>query len=179
MQVCGGTDRMVDSCNSLEVNEHLVKANLYTIFFHFKVVVHERIILVLPPSPPAAKDGTWPIKMFFHFKVVCGGLSSALGVARCGRSAGCLLCVLWAMSAEVWGGYPVGVSISSSLYKLVNHPCIAFHTCIAHTIAILVHAFCAIYAPPPLTPEREREIFDPAGDWRGPWRALKALYERG
>jgi len=25
---------------------------------------------------------------------VCGGLSSALGVARCGRSAGCVLCVL-------------------------------------------------------------------------------------
>ena len=35
---------------------------------------------------------------------VCGGLSSALGVARCGRSAGCVLCVLWAMSAAVLGG---------------------------------------------------------------------------
>ena len=30
---------------------------------------------------------------------VCGGLSSALGVVRCGRSAGCVLCVLWAISA--------------------------------------------------------------------------------
>ena len=46
---------------------------------------------------------------------VCGGLSSALGVARCGRSAGCVLCVLWGVSAVVCvgGGYPVGVSISS------------------------------------------------------------------
>ena len=35
---------------------------------------------------------------------VCGGLSSALGVARCGRSAGCVLCVLWGMSAAVLGG---------------------------------------------------------------------------
>jgi len=31
-------------------------------------------------------------------------VSSALGVAQCGRSAGCVLCVLWAMSAAVWGG---------------------------------------------------------------------------
>jgi len=35
---------------------------------------------------------------------VCGDLSSALGVARCGHSAGCVLCVLWAMSAAVLGG---------------------------------------------------------------------------
>ena len=39
---------------------------------------------------------------------VRGGLSSTLGVARCGRSAGCVLCVLWAVSAAVcvggWGG---------------------------------------------------------------------------
>ena len=35
---------------------------------------------------------------------VCGGLSSTLGVARCGRSAGCVLCLLWAISAAVWGG---------------------------------------------------------------------------
>ena len=34
----------------------------------------------------------------------CGGLSSALEVARCGRSAGCVLCVLWAVSAVVLGG---------------------------------------------------------------------------
>jgi len=40
---------------------------------------------------------------------VCGGLSSALGVTRCGRSAGCVLCVLWAMSAAVLGrGVPCG-----------------------------------------------------------------------
>jgi len=48
---------------------------------------------------------------------VGGGLSSALGVVRCGRSAGCVLCVLWAISAAVWGGVPCGVSISSSLDK--------------------------------------------------------------
>jgi len=33
-----------------------------------------------------------------------GVLSSTLGVARCGGSAGCVLCVLWAISAAVWGG---------------------------------------------------------------------------
>ena len=39
----------------------------------------------------------------------CAGfLSSALGVARCGRSAGCVLCVLWAMSAAVLGRAPCG-----------------------------------------------------------------------
>jgi len=31
-------------------------------------------------------------------------MQSALGVARCGRSAGCVLCVLWVMSAAVLGG---------------------------------------------------------------------------
>ena len=35
---------------------------------------------------------------------VCRGLSSTLGVARCGRSAGCVLCALWAVSAAVFGG---------------------------------------------------------------------------
>jgi len=35
---------------------------------------------------------------------VCGGLSSTLGVARCSRSAGCVLCALWAVSAAVLGG---------------------------------------------------------------------------
>ena len=43
-----------------------------------------------------------------------GVLSSTLGVARCGGSAGCVLGVLWAVPAAVLGGgYPVGVSISS------------------------------------------------------------------
>jgi len=84
---------------------------------------------------------------------VCGGLSSTLGVARCGRSAGGVLCALWAVSAVVLGrGYPVGVRISSSssqtrgcevsLHKIfvyveaVVHesPILAFSppTCIAH-----------------------------------------------
>jgi len=46
--------------------------------------------------------------------------SSALGVARCGRSAGCVLCVLWAMLAAVLGGggYLVEVSISSSVWAM-------------------------------------------------------------
>ena len=35
---------------------------------------------------------------------VCGGLSSTLGLARCGRSAGCVLCAMWAVSAAVFGG---------------------------------------------------------------------------
>jgi len=39
---------------------------------------------------------------------VCGGLSSTLGVARCGRSAGCVLCALWAVSAAVLGGVSCG-----------------------------------------------------------------------
>jgi len=33
-----------------------------------------------------------------------GVLSSTLGVARCGRSAGCVLCALWAVPAAVCGG---------------------------------------------------------------------------
>ena len=46
-----------------------------------------------------------------------GVLSSSLGIARCGRSAGCVLCALWAVPAAVFGGgYPVGVSISSYTY---------------------------------------------------------------
>ena len=46
-----------------------------------------------------------------------GGLSSTLGVTRCGRSAGCVLCALWAVTAAVCGGgYPVGVSISPDSY---------------------------------------------------------------
>jgi len=47
----------------------------------------------------------------------CGGLSSALGVVRCGCSAGCVLCVLCAVGhigCCVGEEYPVGVSISSS-----------------------------------------------------------------
>jgi len=39
---------------------------------------------------------------------VCRNLSSPLGVARCGRSAGCVLCALWAVSAAVCGGVPCG-----------------------------------------------------------------------
>jgi len=47
---------------------------------------------------------------------VCGGLSYTPGVAQYDRSAGCVMCELWAMSAAVLGeGYPVGVSISSSV----------------------------------------------------------------
>jgi len=39
-----------------------------------------------------------------------------LGVVRCGGGAGCVLCALWAVPAAVLeGGYPVGVSISSSI----------------------------------------------------------------
>jgi len=33
-----------------------------------------------------------------------GVLSSTLGVARCGRSAGCVLCALWVVPAAVLGG---------------------------------------------------------------------------
>jgi len=34
--------------------------------------------------------------------------SSILGVARCGRSAGCVLCALWAVPAAVGEGVPCG-----------------------------------------------------------------------
>jgi len=37
-------------------------------------------------------------------KSPAGVLSSTLGVARCGRSAGCVLCALWAVPAVVLGG---------------------------------------------------------------------------
>jgi len=53
------------------------------------------------------------VTIFMHFSntkmqasgvgASAGGLSSALGVARCGRSAGCVLCVLWGMSAAMLG----------------------------------------------------------------------------
>ena len=66
-------------------------------------------------SGPSERDELRPFKWG---RRVCRGLSSALGVARCGGSAGCVLCVLWAMSAAVLGGrYPVGVSISSFIHS--------------------------------------------------------------
>jgi len=64
-----------------------------------------------------AEPGSGP-RPFEWGRRVCGGLSSALGVVRCGRSAGCVLCVLWAISAAVWGEYPVGLSRSSSLTRV-------------------------------------------------------------
>jgi len=39
------------------------------------------------------------------------------------RSAGCVLCALWAVPAAVWGGgYPVGVSISIGVYTILSLP---------------------------------------------------------
>jgi len=47
--------------------------------------------------------------------------SSALGVARCGRSAGCVLAVSGPCRLLCWGGgYPVGVSISSSAVTVTS-----------------------------------------------------------
>jgi len=46
--------------------------------------------------------GDWHVRLRVEY--ACGGLSYALGIARCGRSACCVLCVLWAMSAAVLGG---------------------------------------------------------------------------
>jgi len=66
--------------------------------------VHESIFLVLPPSTCIARA----IAILLHF-VLCilpGVLSSTLGVARCGRSAGYVLCALWAVSAAMLGGVP-------------------------------------------------------------------------
>ena len=54
-----------------------------------------------PGSGPSERGEHRP---FEWGRRVCGGLSSALGVVRCGRSAGWVLCVLWAISAAVWGG---------------------------------------------------------------------------
>jgi len=49
------------------------------------------------------------------------GFVFTLRVARCGRSAGCVLCALWAVSAAVLGGGdPVRVSISSSAQHTHN-----------------------------------------------------------
>jgi len=78
-----------------------------------------------PPSPPPlpARSGERRLESSLWFAVVCGGLSSAVGVVQCGRSAGCVLCVLWVMSAAVCvGGYPVGVSISSSSGDPLSEP---------------------------------------------------------
>jgi len=54
-----------------------------------------------PGSGPSERGEHRP---FEWGRCVCGGLSSALGVVQCGCSAGCVLCVLWAISAAVWGG---------------------------------------------------------------------------
>ena len=71
-----------------------------------------------------------------------GVLSSTLGVARCGGSAGCVLCVLWAVPAAVLrGGYPVGVSISSSSRTCDTHE--GALTC----VMIRLHSFKADSAP--------------------------------
>ena len=56
-----------------------------------------------------ADPGSGPSERGDHTQIewgrrVCGGVSSALGVARCGRSAGGVLCVLWGMSAAVCVG---------------------------------------------------------------------------
>ena len=63
-------------------------------------------------------------------------LSSALGVARCDRSAGCVLCALWSVSAAVCvlggGGLPCGG----------KHIII-----ITHTIEIQLHDYCDIHTP--------------------------------
>jgi len=67
---------------------------------------------------------------------VCGGLSFTLGVARCGRSAGCVLCALWAMSAALFVCLvPVGVSLStwrvttsSAVSPLTVTPCLELRT---------------------------------------------------
>jgi len=66
-----------------------------------------------PGSGPSERGEHRP---FEWGRCVWGGLSSALGVVRCGRSAGCVLCVLWAIHIGccVGGEYPVGVSILSS-----------------------------------------------------------------
>jgi len=67
-----------------------------------------------PGSGPSERGEHRPIEWGRRF---CRGLSSTLGVARCGRRAGCVLCALWAVSAAVSGGGgrgPGGVSISSS-----------------------------------------------------------------
>ena len=53
-----------------------------------------------PGSGPSERGEHRP---FEWGRCVCGGLSSALGVVRCGCSAGCVLCVLWAISAAMGG----------------------------------------------------------------------------
>jgi len=97
---------------------------------HKSVAVNESLVKATPPpgiqsvvwvwsrttrnsSRPAftclcADPGSGPSEMGEHRPIewgrrVCGGLSSTLGVARCGRSAGCVLCAPWAVSAAVLG----------------------------------------------------------------------------
>ena len=76
-----------------------------------------------PGSGPSERGEHRP---FEWGRCVRGGLSSAsaLGVVRCGRSAGCVLCVLVGhIGCCVGGEYPVGVSISSSesCFELLEH----------------------------------------------------------
>ena len=68
-----------------------------------------RLLLQAKTHPRSGPSKTGEHGPFEWGRRVCGGLSSALGVARCGRSAGCVLCVLWAMSAAALGrGVPCG-----------------------------------------------------------------------
>ena len=68
-----------------------------------------------PPPPPPT-----PLPYATHYTILVMAISCKGRVARCGRSAGCVLCALWAVSAavRVWRGYPVGVSVASSRSRL-------------------------------------------------------------
>jgi len=74
------------------------------------VTVHVPLRLCADPeSGPSERCGHSP---FEWGRRVCCFFSSTLGVARCGRSAGCVRCrPCWLLCG---GGYPVGVSVSSS-----------------------------------------------------------------
>jgi len=61
-----------------------------------------RTLCADPGSGPSERSEHRPIEWG---RRVCRGLSFTLGVARCGRTAGCVLCALWAVSAAVLGGW--------------------------------------------------------------------------
>jgi len=86
------------------------------------------VCVYIPPSlrtshAPHREDARYDIfhRPFEWGRRVCEGLSSAMGVARCGRSA---VCAVGRVGCCVGGGvYPVGVKISSSWVCMSTYMC--------------------------------------------------------
>jgi len=88
-------------------------------------------------SGPSKRGEHRPIKWD---RRVCGEVSSTLGVARWGRSAGCVLCALWAVSTAMLGGEGGG-TLREGKHIISNTPC----------------HYCRVNVPQPPTPASLRD----------------------